>query len=158
MTRTQNRASRAAIKVMAAASGAAAASIIAALLSGCAATPADKVPFKDVPADRIVKQAEAALHGLGFLQVRVRHHGSLARVEIARRLGSVYPPRGSSDGGRSSITSSDSFAGGGNVSTWIKSYTDDPDLLVEQIPFEETQMYLRIVYDNYWHYRALYRP
>ncbi len=49
-------------------------------------------------------------------------------------------------------------AGGGNVSTWIKSYTDDPDLLVEQIPFEETQMYLRIVYDNYWHYRALYRP
>jgi soluble lytic murein transglycosylase len=49
-------------------------------------------------------------------------------------------------------------AGGGNVSTWIKRYTDDPDLLVEQIPFAETQMYLRIVYDNYWHYRDLYRP
>jgi soluble lytic murein transglycosylase len=47
-------------------------------------------------------------------------------------------------------------AGGANVSTWVKRYTDDPDLLVEQIPFAETQMYVRIVYENYWHYRDLY--
>lgn len=31
-----------------------------------------------------VEQAEDALHRLGFPQVRVRHHGELARVEIAR--------------------------------------------------------------------------
>jgi uncharacterized protein len=31
-----------------------------------------------------VEQAEEALHALGFLQVRVRHHGDLARIEIAR--------------------------------------------------------------------------
>ena len=31
-----------------------------------------------------VEQAEDALHALGFPQVRVRHHGDLARVEIAR--------------------------------------------------------------------------
>ena len=31
-----------------------------------------------------VEQAEEALHGLGFRQVRVRHHGELARVEISR--------------------------------------------------------------------------
>ncbi|HEX3967829.1 MAG TPA: ATP-dependent sacrificial sulfur transferase LarE [Edaphobacter sp.] len=31
-----------------------------------------------------IEQAEAALHALGFPQVRVRHHGDLARVEIAR--------------------------------------------------------------------------
>lgn len=31
-----------------------------------------------------VEQAEAALHHLGFPQVRVRHHGDLARIEIAR--------------------------------------------------------------------------
>jgi uncharacterized protein len=31
-----------------------------------------------------VEQAEEALHTLGFPQVRVRHHGDLARVEIAR--------------------------------------------------------------------------
>jgi uncharacterized protein len=33
---------------------------------------------------RQVEQAEEALHALGFLQVRVRHHGDLARIEIAR--------------------------------------------------------------------------
>ncbi len=33
---------------------------------------------------RQVEQAEAALHALGFRQVRVRHHGDLARIEIAR--------------------------------------------------------------------------
>ncbi|HLZ27401.1 MAG TPA: transglycosylase SLT domain-containing protein [Chloroflexota bacterium] len=47
-------------------------------------------------------------------------------------------------------------AGGGNVSRWLQRFGDDPDLLVEQIPFSETQTYLRIVYDNYWHYQALY--
>jgi uncharacterized protein len=31
-----------------------------------------------------VERAEEALHALGFRQVRVRHHGELARVEIAR--------------------------------------------------------------------------
>lgn len=33
---------------------------------------------------RQVEQAETGLHRLGFWQVRVRHHGELARVEIAR--------------------------------------------------------------------------
>ncbi|MGI9145744.1 MAG: transglycosylase SLT domain-containing protein [Chloroflexota bacterium] len=47
-------------------------------------------------------------------------------------------------------------AGGGNVARWLQRYGDDPDLLVEQVPFNETQSYLRLVYDNYWHYRALY--
>ena len=31
-----------------------------------------------------VEQAEEALHEMGFRQVRVRHHGELARIEIAR--------------------------------------------------------------------------
>jgi len=31
-----------------------------------------------------VERAEEAMHALGFLRVRVRHHGELARVEIAR--------------------------------------------------------------------------
>ncbi|MEO6817274.1 MAG: ATP-dependent sacrificial sulfur transferase LarE [Edaphobacter sp.] len=31
-----------------------------------------------------VEQAEEALHALGFQQVRVRHHGDLARIEISR--------------------------------------------------------------------------
>ena len=32
-----------------------------------------------------VERAEEALHQLGFLEVRVRHHGDLARIEIARK-------------------------------------------------------------------------
>jgi uncharacterized protein len=32
-----------------------------------------------------VERAEDALHALGFPQVRVRHHGELARIEIARQ-------------------------------------------------------------------------
>jgi soluble lytic murein transglycosylase len=47
-------------------------------------------------------------------------------------------------------------AGGGNTARWLQRYGDDPDVLVEQIPFHETQVYLRIVYDNYWHYQRLY--
>jgi soluble lytic murein transglycosylase len=47
-------------------------------------------------------------------------------------------------------------AGGGNVARWLQRFGDDPDVLVEMIPFAETQTYLRIVYDNYWHYQALY--
>jgi uncharacterized protein len=31
-----------------------------------------------------VERAEDALHQLGFRQVRVRHHGNLARIEIER--------------------------------------------------------------------------
>jgi uncharacterized protein len=32
-----------------------------------------------------VERAEDAMHALGFLHVRVRHHGKLARIEIARK-------------------------------------------------------------------------
>lgn len=32
----------------------------------------------------VVEQGEDALHGLGFRQIRVRHHGDIVRVEIAR--------------------------------------------------------------------------
>jgi uncharacterized protein len=41
---------------------------------------------REVTAENLaqVERAEEALHGLGFAQVRVRHHGNLARIEIAR--------------------------------------------------------------------------
>lgn len=40
-----------------------------------------------------VEQAEDALHALGFAQVRVRHHGDLARIEIAREdMERVFAP------------------------------------------------------------------
>ena len=41
---------------------------------------------REVTAEKLaqVERAEEALHALGFAQVRVRHHGNLARIEIAR--------------------------------------------------------------------------
>jgi len=47
-------------------------------------------------------------------------------------------------------------AGGGNVSRWLSRFGDDPDVLVELVPFTETRTYLRIVYENYAQYRRLY--
>ena len=47
-------------------------------------------------------------------------------------------------------------AGGGNVARWLSRFGDDPDVLVEEVPFAETQTYLRAVYANYLEYKLLY--
>jgi soluble lytic murein transglycosylase len=48
-------------------------------------------------------------------------------------------------------------AGPTNVSRWVKEYgTTDLDEFVEQIPFEETQNYVKAVLGNYWNYLRLY--
>lgn len=47
-------------------------------------------------------------------------------------------------------------AGGGNATRWLDRFGSDPDVLAESIPLAETQAYVRIVYDNYWHYQSLY--
>jgi soluble lytic murein transglycosylase len=49
-------------------------------------------------------------------------------------------------------------AGGGTVNGWLQSLdTNDPDLFVQLIPFSETSHYVQVVYENYLHYRQLYR-
>lgn len=49
--------------------------VAAALLYGCAATPADKVPFKDVPVERIVKPGYTQ-PGVGKVAVDLRRERS----------------------------------------------------------------------------------
>ncbi len=50
-------------------------------------------------------------------------------------------------------------AGPGNVSKWVKEFgTEDLDEFIEQIPFEETQNYVKNVLGNYWNYLRLYNP
>ncbi len=44
----------------------------------------------------VVEQGEDALHALGFRQVRVRHHGEIVRIEIARE--ELHPGADSGDG------------------------------------------------------------
>jgi soluble lytic murein transglycosylase len=49
-------------------------------------------------------------------------------------------------------------AGGGTVNGWLRDLDPgDPDLFIELIPYAETSQYLHIVYENYQHYRRLYR-
>ena len=48
-------------------------------------------------------------------------------------------------------------AGGGAVAGWLQQFGgDDPDLFAEQIPYAETSYYVKVVYENYGAYRALY--
>jgi soluble lytic murein transglycosylase len=50
-------------------------------------------------------------------------------------------------------------AGPGNVSKWVKEIgLGDPDEFVENIPFDETQGYVRNVLGNYWNYLRTYNP
>jgi soluble lytic murein transglycosylase len=50
-------------------------------------------------------------------------------------------------------------AGPGNVAKWVKQFgTEDLDEFIEQIPFEETQNYVKNVLGNYWNYLRLYNP
>jgi soluble lytic murein transglycosylase len=50
-------------------------------------------------------------------------------------------------------------AGPGNVASWLKRFPHtDPDEFVEDIPFPETQGYVKHVFENYWNYMRLYNP
>ena len=47
-------------------------------------------------------------------------------------------------------------AGPGHIHDWLEE-APDIDLFVESIPFAESRRYVRNVYENYAHYRRLYR-
>jgi soluble lytic murein transglycosylase len=48
-------------------------------------------------------------------------------------------------------------AGPGNVGKWLQEKRDlDSDVFVEEIPFSETQWYVKNVFGNYWNYLRLY--
>ncbi|BAW95304.1 soluble lytic transglycosylase [[Synechococcus] sp. NIES-970] len=50
-------------------------------------------------------------------------------------------------------------AGPGNVAQWLERYgLNDPDVFVEQIPFNETRGYVESVFANYWNYERIYNP
>ncbi len=50
-------------------------------------------------------------------------------------------------------------AGPGNVNNWKKKYSwKDFDVFVNNIPFPETQGYVKSVFGNYWNYLRIYNP
>ena len=52
-----------------------------------------------------------------------------------------------------------SYNGGmGSVQRWLKNfYYSDIDEFVEQIPYEETQNYVKKVFTSYWNYSRIYK-
>jgi soluble lytic murein transglycosylase len=50
-------------------------------------------------------------------------------------------------------------AGPGSITKWLQTLnTQDADVFVEKIPFDETQGYVKSVLENYWNYARLYNP
>jgi soluble lytic murein transglycosylase len=50
-------------------------------------------------------------------------------------------------------------AGPGAVGGWVaKAGQQDPDVFVENIPYNETKGYVKSVFENYWNYLRLYNP
>lgn len=47
-------------------------------------------------------------------------------------------------------------AGAGATDGWLRQWGDDPDVFVEQIPYAETNSYVKLVYQNYRLYQRLY--
>lgn len=75
----------------------------------------------------------------------------LGSAELARRLTQYH--------GQLFFTLAGYNAGDGAVQEWRTHWaSDDPDLFVERIPYDETAAYVRSVYTNYRLYQALYQP
>lgn len=50
-------------------------------------------------------------------------------------------------------------AGPGAIASWLQRFDfDDPDKFVTQIPYPETQGYVKSVFENYWNYLRIYNP
>ncbi|MGD1857003.1 MAG: transglycosylase SLT domain-containing protein [Leptolyngbyaceae cyanobacterium] len=49
-------------------------------------------------------------------------------------------------------------AGPGAVADWVARGYSDPDVFVEDIPFNETKGYVEAVFGGYWNYLRLYNP
>jgi soluble lytic murein transglycosylase len=48
-------------------------------------------------------------------------------------------------------------AGDGAVDRWLRDYgSADMDIFAERIPYDETNHYLKVVFENYGMYRELY--
>lgn len=85
---------------------------------------------------------------------------SLTDIEDNVKLGTWYLDYTHRKYANNSLLAVASYnAGPGNVSKWVGRYRlDDPDLFVENIPFNETHGYVKAVFGNYWNYLRLYDP
>jgi len=82
----------------------------------------------------------------------------LKRPAVNLQLGTAYLARqAQSQGGDPSRTLAAYNAGGGNADRWARESGGDPDVFYEDVDFEETRLYIRLVSQNYAIYNFLYR-
>ena len=82
---------------------------------------------------------------------------SLTKPEDNIRMGTWYLAQNHQRYQNNSLYAIASYnAGTGNVNRWLRQFSKDPDLFVEQIPFPETKDYVEGVFGNYWNYLRLY--
>lgn len=79
-------------------------------------------------------------------------------ADINIRLGNVYYSRLKNALDKKDILAVLAYNGGiGSVQKWTQSlYYEDEDDFIEQIPYPETQNYLKKVYRSYWNYLRIY--
>jgi soluble lytic murein transglycosylase len=83
--------------------------------------------------------------------------GDLLKPDVSLAFGSAYLATVTQHyGGQLLPTIASYNAGAGAVDRWLRALGDDPDLLYEQAPYEETHSYIERVYVNYRAYAQLY--
>lgn len=85
---------------------------------------------------------------------------NLEKPEDNIKLGTWYLDYTHREYGDNSMFAIASYnAGPGAVAEWIAEFGgSDLDQFVEQIPYPETQGYVKAVFENYWNYLRLYNP
>lgn len=85
---------------------------------------------------------------------------SLFTPEVNIRLGSRYLAHLHQLFNGNSMPAVGAYNGGpGAMKRWIQSspyFTEDPDLFVERIPYEQSRDYIKKVFTSYWNYTRLY--
>jgi soluble lytic murein transglycosylase len=83
--------------------------------------------------------------------------GQLLQPEVNLEYGATYLANVARRyGGRLFPIVASYNAGPGAVDRWLRTFGDDPDLLYELAPFDETHTYMERVYVNYRFYQRLY--
>jgi soluble lytic murein transglycosylase len=116
-------------------------------------------------------ETRSSVGALGLMQVMPSTANFIAPKLEMSRFELVYPPDNIKLGtwyladmhnnhkDHSLLAVASYNAGPGNVSKWLKGMSlKDPDEFVENIPFDETQNYVRHVLGNYWNYLRIYNP
>jgi soluble lytic murein transglycosylase len=116
-------------------------------------------------------ETRSSVGALGLMQVMPSTAEFVAKKVEMERFELIYPPDNIKIGTwylasmhdehkNDTLLSVASYnAGPGNVSKWRREFSmSDPDEFVENIPFDETQNYVRNVLGNYWNYLRTYNP